>query len=86
MKKRFLIMATVLVGLGLTACSTESSGLEDASDKMEKEMNEGSDKPEKEVEVAVPGATYQCPDDCENGPSYEKPGPCKKCGKDLEIL
>ena len=83
MKKRFLILATIVVGLGLTACSVETSGLEEAVDK---EMNEGSDKPEKEVEVAVPGATYQCPDDCENGPSYDKPGPCKKCGKNLEIL
>lgn len=84
MKKRILITATIIVGLGLTACSVDTSGLEEAADKMEKEMND-TDKPE-EVQQAVPGATYQCPDDCENGPSYDVPGPCTKCGKDLVIL
>ena len=79
MKKQILIIATIVVGLGLTACSSETSGLE-------KEVSEKTEKTEKEVEVAVPGATYQCPDDCENGPSYDKPGPCAKCGKDMEIL
>ncbi len=86
MKKRFLILATIVVGLGLTACSVETSGIEEAADKMEKEMNDGADELDKEVEVAVPGATYQCPDDCENGPSYDDPGPCTKCGKDMVIL
>jgi len=84
MKKRILIMATIVVGLGLTACSVDTSGLEDAADDMKIELDESSDKADKDV--AVPGATYQCPDDCENGPSYDVPGPCSSCGKEMEIL
>jgi hypothetical protein len=86
MKKRFLILAAIVVGLGLTACSVETSGIEEEADKTEKEMNEAADKSEGDVEAAVPGATYQCPDDCENGPSFDVPGPCGSCGKDLVIL
>jgi hypothetical protein len=86
MKKRFLILAAIVVGLGLTACSVETSGIEEEADKTEKEMNETADKSENDVEAAVPGATYQCPDDCENGPSFAVPRPCGSCGKDLVIL
>ena len=81
MKKRVLVLPTIVVGLGLTACSGDADGVEEGADKMDTEMTE-----EAEEEVAVPGATYQCPDDCENGPSYDVSGPCKKCGKDLVIL
>lgn len=86
MKKRFLILATIVVGLGLAACSTEASDTEDGADKTEMDANEGSEESESAAEVAVPGATYQCPDDCENGPSFDVPGECAKCGKDLVIL
>lgn len=84
MKKRILIMATIVVGLGLTACSVDTSGLEEAADDMKMELDESTDKADSNV--AVPGATYQCPDDCENGPSYDLPGPCTGCGKEMEIL
>ena len=86
MKKRFLMLATIVVGLGLTACSSETSGKEDTADQMEQDASDGSDESENEVEAAVPGATYQCPDDCENGPSFDVPGECASCGKKLVIL
>ena len=38
MKKRFLIMATLVVGLGLTACSVDTSGLEDAANDLEEQI------------------------------------------------
>ena len=88
MKKRLLIMATIVVGLGLTACSVDTSGLEDAADKMEQDLNEATDKIDAEIEetkVTESTSTVmdQCPDDCQNGPAFFKPGPCKSCGKDM---
>ena len=89
MKKRFLIMATIVVGLGLTACSVDTSGLEDAANDLEEQMDEASDKLDEEMDKAedesevTSTVMYQCPDDCENGPAYFKEGPCKSCGKDM---
>lgn len=82
-------MATIVVGLGLTACSVETSGLEEATNDLEEQLDEGVDKMDEEVEEAEAEAEttstimYQCPDDCENGPAYFKEGPCKSCGKDM---
>ena len=88
MKKRILIMATVIVGLGLTACSVDTSGLEDAANDLEQKLEESSDKMDEEIDKAEESETtstvmYQCPDNCENGPAYFKEGPCKTCGKDM---
>jgi hypothetical protein len=92
MKKRFLIMATLVVGLGLTACSVDTSGLEDAANDLEEQIEgieESADSLNKEIEeTANSGAslTYQCPVDCDNGPVYDEPGPCVKCGEEMVIL
>ena len=86
MKKRFLLMAAIVVGLGLTACSVDAEGLEDELNNLKEGVEQPIDETDPDVEEAVPGATYQCPDDCENGPSYDEPGPCVKCGKKMEIL
>lgn len=93
MKKRLLILATIVVGLGLAACSTDSSGLEDAADEMKKELSEGTDKAEETTDAAEKtestpkgDVSYQCPDDCDNGPVYSKPGPCNKCGKEMVLF
>lgn len=95
MKKRFLVLATLVVGLGLAACSVDTSGLEDAANDLEQQMEEASDKldeemdkVDEEVDKAEDGATtstvmYQCPDDCQNGPAFFKEGPCKGCGKEM---
>lgn len=89
MKKRFFILAALVVGLGLTACSVDTSGLEDAASDLEEQLDEASDKMDEEMEKAEEEAEatstvmYQCPDDCENGPAYFKEGPCKTCGKEM---
>ena len=92
MRKRMFMIAAVVGGLAFTACSVDTSGMEDAANDLEKQLEEASDKMDQEIEEAKDtetieaGASYQCPDDCENGPVYDKPGPCKKCGKEMEVL
>lgn len=72
-------MATIVVGLGFTACSVDTSGLEEATDKLNKDLNEAAD----EAEAVKSTLMYQCPDNCDNGPTYPEEGPCNKCGKDM---
>ena len=92
MKKRLFIMATLVVGLGLTACSVDTSGLEDAANDLEEQLEgieESADSLNMEIEKAAnsdASLTYQCPDDCDNGPVYDEAGPCIKCGKEMVIL
>lgn len=79
-------MATLVVGLGLTACSVDTSGLEELEDKLEEaseEMNEEIDNSQEEAEETMSTVMYQCPDNCENGPAYFDAGPCKSCGKEM---
>ena len=82
-------MAAIVVGLGLSACSADTSELEDAANDLEEKMNETADEMDKEIDKAegeketMSNVMYQCPDDCENGPAYFDPGPCKKCGKEM---
>lgn len=89
MKKQFLLVTAIVVGLGLTACSVDTSGLEDAAEDLEEQLDEASDQMDEEMDEAesetesVSTVMYQCPDDCENGPAYFKEGPCKSCGKDM---
>lgn len=85
MKKRFFIMATLVVGLGLTACSVDTSELEDKANDLEEQLNEASDKMEEESESSS-FDLYQCPTDCENGPAYPNPGPCKTCGEEMVVI
>lgn len=89
MKRRILFLAAVVVGMGLAACSADTSEIEKAGDDLKQEVDAGSDQTDetnRNAQEAIPAATYQCPDDCENGPSYDKPGPCPKCGKEMDIL
>lgn len=83
MKKRILIMATIVVGLGLTACSVDTSGLEDLEKDLKEKVDENVDAAKDEAAETTSTVMYQCPDNCENGPAYFKEGPCKKCGKDM---
>ncbi|MDG1333939.1 MAG: hypothetical protein P8P74_16500 [Crocinitomicaceae bacterium] len=90
MKKRFSIMATLVVGLGFTSCSVDvdTSGLDDLEEQLEKttdEMEEEMDKAEEETESSS-FDLYQCPTDCENGPAYPNPGPCKTCGEEMVVI
>lgn len=79
-------MATIIVGLGMTACSVDSSELEEAAEKMEKGIDEAADKTDEESEKPQGDISYQCPDDCDNGPVYSEAGPCNKCGKEMVIF
>jgi Heavy metal binding domain len=36
--------------------------------------------------VAIPGAQYACPMNCEKGKTYDKPGSCPVCHMDLEVM
>lgn len=92
MKKNSLVLAALLAGLALTACSGGASDLEKAADEMKKDMTEAVDeateeaKDEVEAEAETESTSsvmYQCPIDCENGPAYPKAGPCKKCGEEM---
>ena len=94
MKKNILVIAALFAGLTFTACSGDASELEKAADEMKKEMTdavdeateEAKDEVTEEAEAAAESESlsdYQCPDDCENGPSYSKAGPCIKCGKEM---
>ena len=77
-------MVALAVGVGFTACSVDSSEMEDAADKMEKELNEKADKMKDDIDAIPKGdVSYQCPDDCDNGPVYSEAGPCNKCGKEM---
>lgn len=92
MRKNLFIIAACVAGLGFTACSVDTSGIEDAADQLEQQLEEATEDIHEDIEEAGetdtvdPSVSYQCPDDCENGPVYDKPGPCKKCGKEMEIL
>ena len=92
MRKRIFMIAAVVASLGFTACSADTSEMEEAADKLEQQLDEATEKMNEEIEeakdseVMEAGASYQCPDDCENGPVYDNPGPCKKCGKEMVIL
>ena len=49
------------------------------------QKKEGEANENKLDTAQVAGAVYQCPMDCENGKTYDKPGQCPVCGMDLEI-
>lgn len=88
MKKKFLLSAMIAAGLGMTACSVDTSGLEEAANDLEGQLDEASNKMDEEIEKAAEfeptsSVMYQCPDDCENGPAYFKAGPCMSCGKEM---
>lgn len=76
-------MATIVVGLGLTACSVDTSGLEDLEKDLKEQVDESVEEAKDEAAETTSTVMYQCPDNCENGPAYFKEGPCKKCGKDM---
>lgn len=78
-------MATLVVGLGLTACSVDTSGLDDIEKDLKEKVDESMQEAKDKAEAEAPTSTvmYQCPDDCENGPAYMKAGDCKKCGKEM---
>jgi len=91
MKRRIYLMAALVVGIGLASCSVDTSGLEDVAEDLEDQM-EAADSVDGDVDSLedeeVPaeitsGILYQCPIDCENGPAYPDPGPCKKCGEEM---
>ncbi len=82
------MIAAVVASLGFTACSVDTSGMEEAANDLEKQLEEAKEDIQEggDTDTIDPSVSYQCPDDCENGPVYDKPGPCVKCGKEMEIL
>lgn len=99
MKKNILVIAALFAGLTFTACSGDASELEKAAEDAKKEMTDAVDEATEEAQDAVETETeaeaeteptssvlYQCPIDCENGPAYPKPGPCRKCGQEMDKI
>ena len=82
MKRVFLTAVIALsVAMFSTSCkdgvnkATDASTTEVVSDKSEAVSTEA-----KEIEAAV----YQCPMDCEDGKTYNKPGNCPVCNMEIK--
>jgi len=87
MKKVVVAIAVVLtLGFTVTSCKSEQKEVKEVEkeviEEVIEEVKEEVEKEMKTEEMAV--AVYQCPMDCEDGKTYDKPGQCPTCKMDLK--
>ena len=77
MKKIVLVFAAIIVIAAVfTSCK-------EAKKEVKEEKVEAKEA-KVEAKEAVAQAVYQCPMDCEDGKTYDKPGSCPVCKMDLK--
>ncbi len=83
MKKVIVAIAVVLtVGFTITSCKSEQKDVKEVEKEVVEEVKEVEVKEVKTEIMAL--AVYQCPMDCEEGKTYNKPGQCPVCKMDLK--
>ena len=83
MRKLVFVMAFIIAtGAVFTSCKSDQK----EEQGVEKEMVKENDAAVKEeMNQKLIAGLYQCPMDCENGKTYEKPGQCPVCKMDLKL-